>query len=437
MDPGKSMLERLKKIFKNEIPEPCIIRFEEIPEYLDKRAYTIRGILQKDTAVPMQTIRGAVQNLEHIIQMLHATESDTGIHPKLKSIAKNTLPQYAKAMETALSKPLPDDVEDFYTAATEMLKVCINSSRSQGKYLQAVFPEEMRSVRIGIDAIGREINTMTRSLASYRKDLAFIKEAEKTHGALLDIQNDTEKSYAKEDRIGQRITEIQNRIETCRQEIQSLETDDAQHKITEQKQELEVLTKERERTVQRYAVLSMTASHVFRKAEKLAVKQRNTNDAVVLQHVLDLLSDHTVPDASDLSPALSAACPVAVRMIGKGDMALKNKEERALFSDTAGFISEIGALSNRYSQQAQQCDAAEQALRAHPIIIRSQTLIREKNQLEVILEKEIQSRVELIHWRTDIQKSIPSLHQNLEKTLRDLSGSDVQLQYPLIIASSP
>lgn len=431
------MLERLKKIFKNEIPEPLIIRFEEIPGYLDNRTYTIRGILQKDTAVPIQTIRVAVQNLGQIIEMLHATEFDTAIHPKLKSIAKNTLPQYAKAMESALSKPLPDDVEEFYTAATEILKICINSSRSQGKYLQAVFPEEMKSVRIGIDAIGREINTMTRYLASYRKDLAFIKEAEKTHGALIDIKNNTEKSHVKEERIGQRITDIQNRIETCSQEIQSLETDDVQHQITGQKQDLEVLTKERERTVQRYAVLSMTASHVFRKAEKLAVKQRNTNDAVVLQHALDLLSDHTVPDASDLSETLSAACPVAVRMIGRGDVALKNKEERALFSDTAGFISEIGALSSRYSQQAQQCDAAEQTLRAHPFIVRSQTLMREKNQLEVILEKDIQSKGELVSWRNDLQKSIPSLHQSLEKTLRDLSGSDVQLQYPLIVASSP
>ncbi|WAC04360.1 MAG: hypothetical protein OS112_07775 [Methanoregula sp.] len=431
------MLEGLKKIFQSKKPDPLIIRFEDIPVYLDKRNHAITGILQKDADIPMQTIRAAVHDLGHIVQMLHAAEFNTGIHPKLKSIAKNTLPQYAKAMETALSKPLPDDVEEFYTAATEILKVCINSSHSQGKYLQTVFPEEMKSVRTGIDAIGREINTMTRSLAAYRKELAFIKEAEKTHRAVVDIYTDTEKSHTKENRIVQRITEIQNRIETCRQEIQSLETDDAQHTISEQKRDLEILTKERERIVRRYAVLSMTAAHVLRKAEKIAVKQHNTQDAVVLQHSLDLLSDHTIPDISDLTSSLSSACSVAERMIGKGEVVLKNKEERALFSDTAGFVTEISALSKGYAEQAQQCDAAEQTLRVHPIIVRSQNLVREKNQLEIVLKKEIQSRVELANWRNDLEKSIPSLQQSLEKTLRDLSGSDVQLQYPMTIASSP
>ena len=179
MNPGSCMFERLKKIFKNEAPEPCIIKFEEIPLWLDKRKDAITGDLKKDTAAPMRTIREAAHNLEHIIQMLHTAEFNEEIHPKLKSIAKNTLPQYAKAMETALSKPLPEDVDGFYTAATEMLKGCLNSSRGQGKYLQTVFPEEMKTVRAGIDAIGREINAMTEVLASYRTEMERIKEAKK------------------------------------------------------------------------------------------------------------------------------------------------------------------------------------------------------------------------------------------------------------------
>ena len=34
--------------------------------------------------------------------------------------------------------------------------------------------------------------------------------------------------------------------------------------------------------------------------------------------------------------------------------------------------------------------------------------------------------MELINWRNDLHKSIPSLQQKLEKTMGDLSGSDVQ-----------
>ncbi len=181
----------------------------------------------------------------------------------------------------------------------------------------------------------------------------------------------------------------------------------------------------------------MTASHVLRKAEKLAHKQHKVHDEGVLRHALDLLSDHTVPDTNIMTGALGTAIPVAVHMIEKGDVPLKNKEERAIFSDPAGFISEISTLSIKYAEQSKKCDEAEQALRSHPTITRIDALEREKNQLEVILKKELGSKVELIKWRNDLQKSIPSLQQKLEKTIGDLSGSDVQLHYPPTFTSSP
>ena len=437
MNPGSCMFERLKKIFKNEPQKPLIIKFEEVPLWLDNRKEAITGNLQKDSAAPMHTIREAAHNLEQIIQMLHAAEFNEEIHPKLKSIAKNTLPQYAKAMETALSKPLPEDVDGFYTAAIEMLKGCLNSSRGQGKYLQTVFPEEMKTVRAGIDAIGREINAMTGALASFRKEMERMVEAEKIHGALVDIGHDTEKSHEKENRISQRVLEIQTRIEECGQEIDRLKSDTAQHEIAEQQRTSQVLAEGRDQTIRRYAALSMTASHVLRKAEKLAHKQHKVHDEEMLQHALDLLSDHIVPDTTVLTRAISTACPVAVRMIETGDVPLKNKEERAIFSDPAGFISEISTLSIKYAEQAKQCDEAEQALRSHPTIIRTDSLVREKTQLEVIQKKELRSKIELITWRNDLQKSVPSLQQKLKKTLGDLSGSDVQLHYPLTFTSSP
>ena len=45
-------------------------------------------------------------------------------------------------------------------------KSCLNSTRGQGRYLQAVFPEEMKAVKSGIDAIGHEINEITASLGT-------------------------------------------------------------------------------------------------------------------------------------------------------------------------------------------------------------------------------------------------------------------------------
>jgi hypothetical protein len=431
------MFRLIKNLMKPEKPEPLAITFMEIPAWLDTRKETLTRVLSDTTAPPMNAIRESVNNLSNIIQALRAAEYDEEVHPKLKSIAKNTLPQFSKAMGTLLSKPLVPDAEGFYTTATEILRGCINSTAGQGKYLRTVFPHEMKAVGGCVDAIGHEINVMTGALAIFRKGMDQVTEARRAYGALADIQTDLQKSFQKEARIGHRIDETRNRIGECEQELAMLERDASQDTLAEQHHALEVLRDERDRTVRKYASLSMTASHVLRKAEKLAHKQRNSAEEAILRRAMDLLSDHAVPDTSDLARVLAAACPVAVQMIDRGEISLKNKEERALFSDPEGFIREIGSLSERYARQTTQYDATERSLRSHPVIARSGTLKRERNQLGVILEKEIQSRTDLIAWRTDLQRSIPGLQQNLKKVMGVISGVDVQIQFPHVPATLP
>jgi hypothetical protein len=431
------MFRRIKNLFKPEKPEPRVITFDAIPRWLDDREGTLTGALLDTTASPMHAIRESVTSLQQTIELLRAAEYNEEIHPKLKSIAKNTLPQYSKAMGTLLSKSLPEDVDGFYTAATEILKGCINSTRGQGKYLRTVFPQEMKSVQTGIDAIGRQINAMTDALAHFRKEMEHITEAKRTHGALADINMDIEKSFEKEKRIGHRIDDTRNRFGECEQELATLGRDESQGILAEQRHTLELMIEERDRTVRRYAVLSMTASHVLRKAEKLAHKQRKSADEAALHRAMGVLSGHGVPDATDLAKTLAAAYPIAVKMIDCGEVLLKNKEERALFSDPGGFINEIRTLSQKYTTQVTQCEAAEHSLRSHPVVARSETLEREKAQLEIILKKEIQSRADLITWRVDLNQRIPGLQQRLKKVMGDISGNDVQIQYSPIPVPSP
>jgi hypothetical protein len=431
------MFRRIKNLFKPGKPEPLLITFGEIPSWLDNHERTLTKALLDTTTSPMNAIRESVTSLQQVIQLLRAAEYNEEIHPKLKSIAKNTLPQYSRAMDTLLSKPLDSDAEGFYTTATDMLKGCINSTQGQGKYLRTVFPQEMKTVWAGIGAIGREINTMTDALGQFRRGMDHITNARKAHGALADIQTDIERSVEKEKRIGHRIGDARNRIGACEQELAALERDESRHALTGQQHALEALKEERDRIVRRYAALSMTASHVLHKSEKLAHKQRNSADESVLKRAMALLSSHTAPDTTDLVKALAAACPIAVRMIDRGEISLKNKEERALFSDTAGFIEEIGTLSEKYTSQVMECEAAERLLRSHPVLARSGNLKREKDQLETMLKKEIQSNADLIVWRGDLRQSIPGLHEGLEKEMGEISGGDVQIQYPQILASSP
>jgi len=122
----------------------------------------------------------------------------------------------------------------------------------------------------------------------------------------------------------------------------------------------------------------MTASHVFRKAEKIATKQRHPAETSTLLHTIELLSDHVVPDPEELDSALVLASPIAERMIAAEEITLKNKEERGIFSDTAQFRRDIRATCTAVKEQENESRAVQESLSSHPVLVKMSALEREK-----------------------------------------------------------
>ena len=424
----KPLYKFIKDLLKQKEPEKSTLAFDAIPAWLDEREKTSRASLETETDVPVQNIRNATAQLQHIVNGIAEAEHDPAIHPKLKSIAKNSLPLFVKAMNASLSKELPEDIEGFYSAAVECVKGCLNSTRGQGRYLQVVFPEEMKAVKTGIDAIGREMNAITALLTTYRKQKALMDTIRTLHDALLDIRIDTEKSLEKDKRITTRITEITHRITCIEKELMDLSFDAGMKEVDEKKSALGEMEKKRDERIRTYTALSMTAAHVFRKAEKIATKQRHATEISTLRHTVDLLSDHTAPDTKDLASALTTACPVAQRMINAGEIVLKNKEERAIFSDTGIFCTEMCAICTDIIAQELACKSVQDSLSSHPVLMMMKSLEREKTQLEYMLGKEHQSRKDLAEWSEKTRGRIPALTEELHKKIEEIGGGSVQLQ---------
>jgi hypothetical protein len=422
------MYKFIKDLLKQKEPEKYILAFDAIPAWLDEREKTSRASLETETDVPIQNIRNATAQLQHIVNGIADAEHDPAIHPKLKSIAKNSLPLFVKAMNASLSKELPEDIEEFYSAAVECVKGCLNSTRGQGRYLQAVFPEEMKAVKNGIDAIGREMNAITALLTMYRKQKALLNTIRTLHDALLDIRIDSEKSLDKDKRITTRITEITHRITCIEQELKDLTSDASLKEVNEKKSALDKMEKKRDELTRTYTTLSMTAAHVFRKAEKIATRQRHATEIPILRQIVDLLSDHTAPYTKDLVSALTIAFPVTQRMIDAGEIVLKNKEERAIFSDTGRFCTEMCAICTDIITQELACKSVQDSLSSHPVLVRMNSLEREKTQLEYMLGKEHQSRKDLAEWSEKTQGRIPALTEELHKKIEEIGGGSVQLQ---------
>ncbi|MFA7303593.1 MAG: hypothetical protein WC015_03715 [Methanoregula sp.] len=422
------MLKFLKKILAAKKEGPRTLAFAGIAPFLEERERAAREVLQSGTEPAVRNIRNATANLQLIVNDLKGAEQNPETHPKIKSIAKNSLPLFLKAMNASLSKELPDDIDEFYAAAVESLKGCLNAVRGQGRYLMVAFPSEMKATKTGIDAIGREINVLTGSLGTFNKELAQIDAARRTCTSLVNLREDIEKSVEKEKRSTARINEITARLSAIGGEQQQLANDEALQSVAAQKTEHTRLEGERDAAMRTYAALSMTASHVFRKAEKIANRQRHTSEMHAFKKAMEILSDHHVAPAEEITHALDAAYPIAQRMISEGEISLKNKEERLMFSDPVQFKNELTSTSTRYHEMCRQCDTAGAALATHPIISRMNSLERERTQLQLMLAHENEAFSELLEWRNKTIASIPGIENELNEKMGDMIGETVHVQ---------
>ncbi|MDO8872998.1 MAG: hypothetical protein Q7V05_09760 [Methanoregula sp.] len=423
------MYDFIKNLINPKKTAPVVIAFSSIPAWVAGREKNARKALEEAAKAPMQNIRNSAAQLQHIVNSISGSEHDPAIHPKLKAVAKNSLPLYVKAMNAALAKPLSDDIEVFYTDAVECLKSSLNGNRGQGRYLQAVFPEEMKGVKLSIDAMGKEMNILTAALATYQKQKAAIDAVATLHQSIQDMQEDLQRTVEKEHRTLARISEITSRIGAIEREETELASDaDGNRAVNECKSALAEKEKKRNEVTRNYAARSMTASHVFKKAEKIAAKQHQTGDISSLKHAIEILSDHDLPDPLSMSTALAAACPVVQRMIAAGEIPLKNREEREVFSNTDAFCTTMSELCTELAACDEACTNAETTLLTHPRVVRGNSLMREKTQLNSMLNKEQQLYHELAQWTAKTNEKIPAVTEELRKKIEGIIGGSVQLQ---------
>lgn len=420
------MFDFLKSILGSAPEKKVTLAFENVPAFLDEKEKQAKDLLSAEVDEPVRAIKDASASLQLTVNTISGAEQNPETHPKIKSIAKNSLPLFLRAMNTSLAKELPEDPEAFYAASVESVKGCLNAVRGQGRYLQVAFPEEMKATKAGIDAVGREINVMTKAIGKYKQQADRIGAARAAHTALVDARKDLAHSFEKEERHHARIAEISSRLDAIAEETTRLQADPSLATLEEERTKLTGLAREREECLRRYTSLSMTMSHVFRKAEKIATKKHLTKEIHAIRDAMDLLSDHEVAAAEPCTSTLAAACPVVEKMIGDGEIVLKNREERTVFAEPAQHAAEVSQLCARYAALEKECRAAEEGLISHPVLSRIQALGREKEQLEAMRTRENQQVDDVLSWRSELEAAVPELEETLAKKLGEMIGETVQ-----------
>jgi archaellum component FlaC len=265
-------------------------------------------------------------------------------------------------------------------------------------------------------------------MTEFRKKKEVIRDIRRSFDAVHDIRVDFAKSSGKNQRIEGRITETTERIAAIESEINRISVDEGMKTVREMQSELAAIERDRDECTRIYAAMSMTASHVFRKSEKIAAKKHMDAEINTLKHTMELLSGHNTPDIQSLAGALAASCPIAERMIADGEIILKNKEERGIFSDSTRYSKYLCTKCGEIETLQARVMEAENALSSHPLLMRLNSLSREKTQLESMLVKEEHSRQELAEWTARTRDRIPVLIKELQEKLEGMTGGNVQLQ---------
>jgi hypothetical protein len=420
------MFKFLKDMFgKGKEEGPLTLRREEVPPFLDTCSREGTETLYEKTAVHREAVESIRQELQDLLDDLSSKEREEAYHPKLEKVAKNTLPLFRKSMLSSLARDLPPDPEEFYKVAGECLKGCVKGLNGPGRYLQSVFPDEMKMIREAIDRVGKEMNAMTPAIAEARKKRGLVDRARHEISRFSAATEEKERSTIEIARWQEEVAEAEEDLARIREESNLLESGPEAGELAvlaESVDRRSVTVVDEERNIRGDLAV---VSHVLRKGEKILQRSQGSAAAKGLEETVDLLAGSGIPDEDQLLPALERTLPLIDSMVKSGDITLKNKEEKEMFSLDKDVLARVREDFNRLQNARSALRSADHAHRQSPLLRKLRECEERKNQTEAhirFLKGKISSTEERLHALTE---EIPGIHRSLEETLGELAGRKV------------
>jgi len=422
------MFKFLKDRFSMEKEEkPITIQIGDIPALLDVLDAEITTDIAARTEGHRNAVTAARTELREMVRDLRSKEREEAYHPKLEKIARNTLPLFEKSMLSSLVKDLPPEPEEFYTAASECLKVCVKGLAGPGRYLRSVFPDEMKEIRMMVDRIGREVNAMTPHISGARKKRDQIAGLRKAAASLSGTVADHEKMVAELARTRDEIALEEHAIEDLSQVLAQAGDAAASAEISGLETVISGLREEVSAADRALRSDLSVLSHLLRKGEKVLQRGEGASAAREIEPVVDVLAGSGLPSEEQLVPGLARALPLIRSMIGSGEIVLKNKEERELFSEDTDVMARIRALYAQRKDAELRLKAAERAYTVIPVIEQARKAEREREKREARLAS-LRERMTSIGEREQaLEAEIPLLMAGIEQEISTLEGKPVTL----------
>lgn len=425
------MFKFLKDAFKPDQPETVVIPCLELPAWLDSLERNLSDDLASKTADSRNRIGNARERLLAMVDSLASAERQEAYHPKLGQVTKNTLPLFEKAMHSACSRKFPEEPEEFYKAATESLKGCIGSMKGQGRYLQAAYPTETYRMRLIVDEIGKEINSMNPAIAEIREKRRIIHDMRHQYADLLRnhaLIADRNNAGAA---LSARIVELQGGVTAVRAELAGMAGSPASREVAGLRDQIRDAHRQLDEAKRDLSLVINTVLHVFRKAEKMAGKKHDPPQIKAIKSSVSVLERYETAGRGEVIESVALALPPVLAMIGSGEVTLKNKEEKQVFTAGSELVPVISAGFERYQERMSAVSSLEEALTAHPHTHRGRELEQRLHHLEGQLDEAEGARKEYEERVAGARAAVPGIQARLNELVNELAvgGTRISVSY--------
>jgi hypothetical protein len=427
----RSMVEFFKKFLKKEPvkEEPVSVQFQDLQQWLDKKELVIHQQITEQIARPRERIIVAVEELYPLLDDLNNCEyEDKPLHPKLKRTLKHSLPAFVTGMKITLSRNFSDDPGEFYDQTVELLKTYQKSMKSHGKFIAAVFPEEMKEIRQQVDRIGHELNAITKDMAHAQEVLKGIAGARATYKEIKSIEQEYRVHYTRWEALWKSIPKDEERLKNIEQQISTLSDTAEVREVEQLKKDLSALEEKKKGISIEFSLLMTAASNVMRKVEYIAQKEGNRDLTSEMNLLSSLLDQHDSSHLTEIKTSLGIVMPQIMEMIHRGDVVLKNKSEKELFSNEESFSGGLQRICRDYFHTKDSIDAkmtriglSEEAKQKEGLEQKAD-VIRRKHGDDIDAITEFERSLEGLRSR------IPPLIESLQARIRTIEGDGIDLR---------
>ncbi|MBN2734979.1 MAG: hypothetical protein JXQ82_09015 [Methanomicrobiaceae archaeon] len=412
-----------KKLFSKEDDKPFLIDYNEIPGYLDTTENELSKKLHESTESSKKEVYGAIDALNKKAEAILSVKigDNAEIPPRVRTVVEKSIPGFSGSLKKALPESLSDDPEEYYTSLVNLVSGVGKCLSSQGKYIHAAFPAEIKDIKSSVAVIGREINSMNGVIKPAIEKRGKISEVRKAYQDIDSLypeyfgaSDETKGLELKLSSNESELEKIAEMISECRKSPEFQEYERYLLRISS-------LLEEKEELKDSYHLSAANVSNVFRKIIYAAEKDGNSKFAKDLYSFDSLLISGGKKDTESLLTQYSGLYPEIKRYMDANPGTLKNKsEERLLCAPDAlpvqisDICSKYGSVSDEIRHLKELVSSFEQAEKLSVLEGRFEEIKKENNFNS--------SRIfSLLKRQEEISEIFSEYCDKLESAMSDLS----------------